>query len=353
VKTKDLVTGRIPGGAGIIRPSEKENLGQKHVNQRGRYLLSNPDSSEFLESPNSLESKSTRIPRKESALYNFAECIRYEILKPLICGNLVYEKNPLGNKASQFEKEKLVLEKFRKIWGHFNLPFDKFQAIYSFQLNQADEFHFHFIIFQKGIPDNIVRPLCRYIRKQHSPNLELSHAEKYQFGKFKLKGLFYLTKKPVIDPDIPVSWTGYTNKALNRLKYLRQTQTGLLDALYHRLENEKNLIPVKTYQIGKPAYLKTYPDIDSYLRKHFMLFTGGLPKAAAVSSGNFFHITVFSEMPSRSYPDWQLFDTEYYREIRTILSRRHDEFSDRLYLSPELDRRLRYSGHPLQNQTPG
>ena len=277
---------------------------------------------------------------KCSELHNVVEAVKYGILKPLIFGCLVYDKNPLLDRNSQIEKETLVMEVFRKAWNHHKLPLDKLQLIYSFQLNEGNQFHFHFVICKKGIPSSLTRDLCDYFFGNHNGH-GTAKVERYKFNRFENRGLFYLTKKLVMNDDVPVSFTREVKKALNKLKIIRIRHENMLGHLFDRIENKKSLVAVSTYRRPKPSSLVLIPQIHSHLHKYFQTVSNTHNLAVVQVKGGCFYFTCYKQVPVPSYQDWDQVDCEQLRALRIQLSRRRDEPVSNLYLSPELDRVLR------------
>lgn len=334
MNTYDLRTGCKPGDADQC-VSEKSIAGEIPGTKPESILLSN---SGFLDSqipPNSSEKKP-----KCSELFNITEAVRYGILKPVIFGCLVYDKIPLVNKNSQVEKETLVTEIFRKTWDHYKLPFNKLQVVYSFQLNEGDQFHFHFVIFKKGIPADLVQEICEYFLGTHN-GLGSSKVEKYKFTLFKNRGLFYLTKKPVMDPDVPISLTFEVKKALNKLKRIRTRDQKLLGHLFDQIENKRSLVAISTYKLKKPTSLVLVPQVHKHLKEYFKRIHGNHSLAVVQIRDSRFWVSCYRVEPEGSYQDYQAVDAEQLRSLRIQLSRRKDESTANLYLSPNLDQLLR------------
>ena len=274
-----------------------------------------------------------------SEIHNVVEAVKYGILKPLIFGCLVYDKNPLFDRNSQIEKETLVMEVFRKAWNHYKLPFNKLQVVYSFQLNEGDQFHFHFVIFKKGIPTGLVRDICDYFLGCHN-GFGTGEVERYNFTRFENRGLFYLTKKPVMNEDVPVSITSEVIKALKKLKKIRSQQEKILGHLFDRIE-KRGLVAISTYKYKKPASLVLVPQVHKHLQEHFKRIFGNHSLAVVQVRQSRFWVTCYKEVPAGSYQDWQAVDSEQLRSLRIQLSRRKDESTSNLYLSPNLDQLLR------------
>lgn len=332
--TYDHLTGRKPGGADQC-VSEKTIAGQVPVGRPESILLSN---SGFLDSK--IPSYTAGKKSKCSELFNITEAVRYGILKPLIFGCLVYEKNPLADQNSQSEKESLVMETFRKAWNHYKLPFDKLQTVFSFQLNEGDQFHFHFVVFKKGIPKGLVREVCEFFMGSHN-GLGSAHVERYSFSRFESHGLFYLTENPVMNPDVPVSFTPEVEKACNKLKRIRIDQEKILGHLYDRIENKRSLVAIRTYKMKKPSSVVLVPQSHKYLREYFKRINGNHSLAVVQISKYSFWVTCYLEVPAGSYQDWHSIDSEQLRALRILLSRRKDESTSNLYLSPNMDQLLR------------
>lgn len=337
----DLLTGRTPGGADQC-VSEKTIAGQVPVGKPESILLSNSGSLDSQTPPYTAGKKS-----KWSELFNITEAVRYGILKPLIFGCLVYEKIPLADQNSQSEKESLVMETFRKAWNHYKLPFDKLQTVFSFQLNEGDQFHFHFVVFKKGIPTRLVREVCEFFLGSHN-GLGSAKVERYKFIQFENRGLFYLTKKPVMNPDVPVSFTPEVGKALNKLKRIRIDQEKILGHLYDRIENKRSLVAIRTYKMKKPSSVVLVPQSHKYLREYFQNTYSNQKLAVVQISKYSFWVTCYLEVPAGSYQDWHSIDSEQLRALRILLSRRKDESTSNLYLSPNMDQLLR---NGKQNET--
>ena len=330
----DLLTGRTPGGADHC-VSEKTIAGRVPVGKPKSILLSNSGSLDSQTPPYTAGKKS-----KCSELFNITEAVRYGILKPLIFGCLVYDKFPLVNKNSQIDKETLVTEIFRKTWDHYKLPFNKLQVVYSFQLNEGDQFHFHFVVFKKGIPTGLVQEICEYFLGTHN-GLGSAKVEKYKFTRFENQGLFYLTKKPVMNPDVPVTYTSEVRKALNKLKRIRTQQDKILGHLFDRIENKRSLVAISTYKLKKPTSLVLVPQVHKHLQEYFKRINGNHSLAVVQIRDGRFWVSVYQEVPAGSYQDWRAIDSEQLRSLRIQLSRRKDESTSNLYLSPNMDQLLR------------